>query len=84
MRAKIRNSIPHFVSLRNLCRSIGLYHALANRLLTLGVLEPDAFLNGKPIFSADLDKLTQTKAAVAVHKLKQKRAHQNLKELEHV
>jgi hypothetical protein len=84
MRAQKNKPVPHFVSLRDFCRSIGLYHALANRLIETGIIEPDAFLNGNPIFSADLDKLGQTKAAVAVHKLKQKRAHQNLQELTHV
>jgi hypothetical protein len=84
MRVKKNRPVPHFVSLRDFCRSLGIYHALANRLITLGVLSPDGYLDAKPIFSADLGKLAQAKAAVAVHRLKQKRAHQNIRELEHV
>ena len=84
MRVQKKNPVPHFVSLRDFCRSLGLYHSLAMRLITLGVLAPDGYLDTKPIFSADLAKLAQAKAAVAVYKLNQKRGHQNLRELTHV
>jgi len=78
MRAKKKRPMPHFVSLRDFCRTLGLYHALADRLISLGVLSPDAYLDAKPIFSADVGTVAQAKAAVAVYKLNQKRGHQNL------
>jgi len=66
MRVKKKRPVPHFVSSRDFCRTLGLYHALADRLISLGVLKPDGYLDAKPIFSADLATVAQAKAAVAV------------------
>jgi hypothetical protein len=80
MRAQKNRPVPHFVSLRDFCRSIGLYHALANRLLALGVLEPDGLLNSKPIFSADIATYEKARFAVSNYRRRQNRAVQEVKE----
>jgi hypothetical protein len=84
MRVQRKKPVPHFVSFRDFCRTLGVYHALANRLITLGVLEPDGFLNAKPIFSADIEATARAKARISEFKVKQSRAHQSIRELSHV
>jgi hypothetical protein len=84
MRVQRKKPIPHFVSLRDFCRTLGLYHAYANRLITLGILEPDGFLNSKPIFSADMETIERAKARIADYKAKRTRAQQSIRELAHV
>jgi hypothetical protein len=84
MSAKKAKPVPSFVSLRDFCRSIGIYHTLAVQLISLGVIVPDGMLNGNPIFSAELDRIAQAKAAISVYKLRQKGAHQRIRELNHV
>lgn len=81
MRVQKKNQVPHFVSLRDFCRTLGLYHAFANRLIMLGIVEPDAFLRSKPIFSADLETIDRAKARIADFKAKQAKAHQSIREL---
>jgi hypothetical protein len=83
MRVQKKKAIPHFVSLRDFCHTLGLYHAYASRLLALGILEPDGYLNSKPIFSADIKAIVCARAKIAVFKVKQTRTAQNLKELTH-
>jgi hypothetical protein len=84
MRVQRKKPVPHFVSLRNFCHAAGLYHARACGLLALGVLEPDGFLNGKPIFSAEIEAVDRAKTRIATFKAHQNRAHQNLREIVHV
>jgi hypothetical protein len=74
--------VPNFVSLRDFCRSAGIYHSLATRLIELGALKPDGTLNGKPIVSDSLKTIAQAKAAASVYKLRQRNARQNLRELQ--
>jgi hypothetical protein len=52
MSVKKDKPVPTFVSLRDFCRSIGIYHTLATHLIELGVLVSDGLLGGKPILSA--------------------------------
>jgi hypothetical protein len=83
MSIKKAKPVPTFVSLRDFCRSAGIYHTLAVQLIELGVLVPDGMLNSKPIFSAELDRIAQAKAAISVYKLRQKGVHQKIRELSH-
>jgi hypothetical protein len=50
MSVKKAKPVPTFVSLRDFCRSIGIYHTLATHLIELGVLVSDGLLGGKPTF----------------------------------
>ena len=62
----------------------GVYHKLALHLISVGVLEPDGMFNAKPIFSADLETVARSKAAISVYKLRARNAHQRIRELSHV
>jgi hypothetical protein len=83
MSVKKAKPVPGFVSLRDFCRSAGIYYTLATHLIELGALVPDGLLGGKPIFSADLQTLAQAKAAISVYKLRKKSAHQKIRGLSH-
>jgi hypothetical protein len=72
------------VSLAEFCRSAGIYHQLATRLLEPRILEPDGMLGAKPTFRADLGSVEAAKAAIASFRAQQNRVHQNLRELSHV
>lgn len=84
MRAQKKKPVLYFVSLREFCRTLGLYHAYANRLIMLGILDPDGFLQSKPIFLADMETVERAKVKIADFKAKQTKAHQTIRELAHV
>jgi hypothetical protein len=48
MRAQKDKPMPKFVSLRDFCSSIGIYHALAIKLIGLGVLHLDTVAQPMP------------------------------------
>jgi hypothetical protein len=83
MHAQSKRPVPHFVTFAQFTRELGLYHKLATHLIELGVLEPSGYLNGIPIFLADVETIEKARNAVSQFRSSLNRAHQNLRELSH-
>lgn len=76
-------NLPQFVGAVDFYKSIGTTFESGVKFLRLGVLRPDATLNGKPIFLADFKTVEKAKTAIAQFRARHKRQLDNLKELAH-
>ena len=72
-----------FVPAVDFYRSVGIHFEFGAKLLKLGVLTPDAWLNQKAIFLADAETVEKAKSAVVLFRARQARAIDNVKELTH-
>lgn len=72
-----------FVPAVDFYRSVGIHFEFGAKLLKLGVLTPDAWLNQKPIFLADAETVEKAKTAVVLFRARRDRAINNLRERSH-
>ena len=72
---------PQYVGAADFYRSINVHFEVGTKLIKAGVLVPDAYLNHKPIFLADLETVQRAKAAIALYRLRRNNRLENAKEL---
>ena len=74
---------PQYVPAVDFYRSVAVSFDLGAKLVALAVLRPDATLNDRPIFLADIVTVEKAKTAIALFRARRARQLDNVKELAH-
>lgn len=82
-RTRLPRIKPKFVPAVDFYKSLGIHFEVGAKLVALGVIQPDATLNDRPIYLADVQTVERAQAAIAQFRVSRARAIDNAKELAH-